>query len=203
MPFPAGDAVSRRAMPFHGGRCRFMAGIFASDGPRTRSVPLCFGTGMLRSHPDAFLGPTPRSAAMTEYKRAQSVISLRTCLILSCPSRCPTAPPSSKIPNRSLRVSTNPVGAHRAVDRAGTRLGMINSTPCSLRIDKTQNGLTPTCVKDGFKTAMASQKPTFGNIVAGGAVGFIGDAASGANDTWQVPECLRDGFLGDCRHTDA
>ncbi|WP_428390726.1 hypothetical protein [Lichenicoccus sp.] len=91
--------------------------------------------------------------------------------------------------NQNLTVSTNPAGAQCTVSRAGRVLGMVNPTPGSVRIDKSKNDLSVTCKKDGFRVATISQTPsfggmTFGNILAGGAVGFIVDAASGANYTY-------------------
>jgi hypothetical protein len=46
--------------------------------------------------------------------------------------------------------------------------------------------LSVTCSKDGYQTATIAQSPsfagtTFGNILIGGGVGAIADAASGAN----------------------
>lgn len=72
------------------------------------------------------------------------------------------------------------------MDRAGTKLGTVNPTPGSLRIDKSKNDLDVTCSKPGFQQARTSTSPkfvgtTFGNIVFGGLIGFAVDAASGAD----------------------
>ncbi len=112
--------------------------------------------------------------------------SIRPCLLLSLAGMLPGCATIVEGSNQNLTVSTTPAGAQCAVDRAGTRLGMINPTPGSLRIDKSKNDLTVTCEKDGFRTATVSQTAsfggaTFGNILLGGGVGFIVDAASGAN----------------------
>ncbi len=63
---------------------------------------------------------------------------------------------------------------------------MVNPTPGTVRIDKSKNDLTVTCERDGFRPATTSQTAsfggtTFGNLLLGGAVGFVVDAASGAN----------------------
>jgi hypothetical protein len=56
----------------------------------------------------------------------------------------------------------------------------------SIHIDKSKNDLTITCTKQGYQTATISQSPkfqgtTFGNIIAGGIIGAVVDASSGAN----------------------
>jgi len=58
-----------------------------------------------------------------------------------------------------------------------------------VHIDKSKNDLSVTCDKEGFKSASIVQSPTFsgatfGNIIAGGVIGVIVDAASGANYTY-------------------
>ena len=110
----------------------------------------------------------------------------RACMLLSLAGMLPGCATVINGSNQNITVSTSPAGAQCAVDRAGTRLGMINPTPGSLRIDKSKNDLTVTCEKDGFRTATVLQTAsfggaTFGNILLGGGVGFIVDAASGAN----------------------
>ena len=69
-------------------------------------------------------------------------------------------------------------------------MGDVGSTPGSLKLDKSKNDLTVACSKDGYQAATVSQSPkfqgtTFGNIVAGGVIGVIVDAATGAN--YQYP----------------
>lgn len=88
--------------------------------------------------------------------------------------------------SQSVAVATTPPGAVCTVDRAGTRLGQVAATPGSIHIDKSKNDLTVTCAKPGYQTATVSQTPhfvgtTFGNIILGGGIGAIVDAASGAN----------------------
>jgi len=87
---------------------------------------------------------------------------------------------------QSVSVSTNPAGALCNVDRVGTHLGTVSSTPGSLHIDKSKNDISVSCTKDGFQPASISQSPkfvgtTFGNVLIGGLIGVVVDAASGAN----------------------
>lgn len=76
----------------------------------------------------------------------------------------------------------------------GTRVGAVSTTPGSIRLDKSKNDLSVTCTKEGFQTATVAHAPsfgaaTFGNIIAGGVIGVVVDAASGANYTY--PDDIR------------
>ena len=91
--------------------------------------------------------------------------------------------------SQNVSVGTTPPGASCTLDRVGARLGVISPTPGSLRIDKSKHELSVACSKDGFETATVAKSPsfsgaTFGNIIAGGIVGVVVDAASGANYTY-------------------
>jgi len=99
--------------------------------------------------------------------------------------------------SQTVTVSTAPPGTTCTVDRVGARIGAIPQTPGSLRIDKSKNDLSVTCNKSGFQTANVTHAPsfggaTFGNVLGGlviGPIGFVVDAASGAN--YQYPADIR------------
>ncbi len=96
--------------------------------------------------------------------------------------------------SQNVTVSTNPPGASCTLDRIGARVGAIPATPGSVRLDKSKNDLSVTCAKDGYQTATVSRAPsfggaTFGNIIAGGVIGVVVDAASGAN--YSYPDDIR------------
>ena len=96
--------------------------------------------------------------------------------------------------SQTVTVSTAPPGATCTVDRVGARIGAIAQTPGSVRLDKSKNDLSVTCSKPGFQTATVTKAPsfgaaTFGNIIAGGVVGVVVDAASGAN--YEYPSDIR------------
>ena len=87
---------------------------------------------------------------------------------------------------QSVSVATTPAGATCEMDRAGTKLGTVNPTPGSLRIDKSKNDLDVICSKAGYQQARMTTSPkfvgtTFGNIIFGGLIGVAVDAATGAN----------------------
>lgn len=88
--------------------------------------------------------------------------------------------------SQSVSVATEPAGANCTIDRAGTRIGQVNPTPGSVHLDKSKNDLSITCAHEGYQTATVVESPkfqatTFGNIIVGGVVGAVVDAASGAN----------------------
>lgn len=96
--------------------------------------------------------------------------------------------------SQTVTVSTEPPGAVCTVDRVGARIGAIAQTPGSVRLDKSKNDLSVTCAKPGFQTATVTKTPsfggaTFGNIIAGGVIGVVVDAASGAN--YEYPGDIR------------
>jgi membrane-associated protease RseP (regulator of RpoE activity) len=90
---------------------------------------------------------------------------------------------------QSVTISTDPAGAACTVDRGGTRVGQVNPTPGSLRLDKSKDDLQVACTKDGFQTSTVSRSSkfvgtTFGNIIIGGLTGVLIDAVTGANFTY-------------------
>jgi len=96
--------------------------------------------------------------------------------------------------SQTVTVSTTPPGATCTVDRVGARIGVVAQTPGSVRLDKSKNDLSVTCSKPGFQTATVTKAPsfggaTFGNIIAGGVIGVVADAASGAN--YEYPGDIR------------
>lgn len=110
----------------------------------------------------------------------------KTALMIMCLSglgACATIVEGS---GQAMNVSTTPAGASCDLDRQGTHLGTISPTPGTMRIEKSKNDITITCKKDGFQPVSVSHTPrfvgtTFGNIIAGGVIGVIVDASTGAN----------------------
>jgi hypothetical protein len=92
----------------------------------------------------------------------------------------------------SVTIATTPPGTHFTIDREGARIGEISSTPGSIQLSKSGKDLAVTCSKTGYQTATIVQSPdfsgtTFGNIIIGGGIGAIADAASGANYKYPTP----------------
>lgn len=94
--------------------------------------------------------------------------------------------------SQEITVKTDPIGAHCALYREGVRLGDIPSTPGVLTIKKTGKDIAVACVKPGFKMLTLRDKSdldaaTVGNVLIGGLVGVVVDAASGANNKYTSP----------------
>jgi len=86
----------------------------------------------------------------------------------------------------SVTVNTTPPGATCNVDRNGQRLGTVSPTPGSLSFSKSKNDLNVSCTLRNHLPAQVTVAPkfvgtTFANVLLGGVVGVVADAASGAN----------------------
>jgi hypothetical protein len=88
--------------------------------------------------------------------------------------------------SQSITINTEPQGAECHLNRKGKEIGAIAQTPGSVRIDKSGADITVTCTKDGYQETKVTSSSKFvgttaGNIIAGGVIGIVVDAASGAN----------------------
>ncbi len=94
--------------------------------------------------------------------------------------------------SQQIVVNTNPSGATCDLMRQGTSIGRVSPTPGSAYIEKTKHDITVVCNKEGYQTATYMNKSgsagaTFGNIVAGGVVGWGVDSATGADNKYDSP----------------
>jgi hypothetical protein len=94
--------------------------------------------------------------------------------------------------SEEVLVNTNPSGANCALNRQGETIARISPTPASATIKKTKYDITIVCDKDGYQEATfidhsGIQSATWGNIVAGGLIGWGIDSASGADDHYDSP----------------
>jgi len=89
----------------------------------------------------------------------------------------------------NITVTTTPAGAMCTIDREGQRVGAVAATPASIRINKSRRDLSVTCGKEGYVSSTIAVEAgftgtTFANILLGGVVGVVVDAASGANSRY-------------------
>jgi hypothetical protein len=87
--------------------------------------------------------------------------------------------------SQTVTVDTDPSGAACTLTRDAKPVAFVNPTPGSVPVEKAQGTISVACTKQGFLEAagdLASefQAMTFGNILFGGIVGVVVDAASGA-----------------------
>jgi len=106
-------------------------------------------------------------------------------LLLSClwlVAGCATITTGS---NDTVTIDTEPSGAACILTRGVKQVGAVNPTPGSLEVPKSQDDLTVRCDRAGYLTSQGTiasgfQAMTLGNLILGGVVGLVVDAASGA-----------------------
>ncbi len=91
---------------------------------------------------------------------------------------------------QSISVNTAPVSGAACTLTSSEGTWYI-TTPGSAVVHKTKNDITAVCKKDGYQDATATipakfGATTLGNVILGGGVGLIVDAASGANYTYSA-----------------
>lgn len=94
--------------------------------------------------------------------------------------------------SQEIMVNTNPAGADCALEREGTVIARVNPTPAATTIKKTKHDITIRCNKKGYQEATHINKSgtagaTWGNVVAGGGIGWAVDSASGADNKYESP----------------
>lgn len=87
--------------------------------------------------------------------------------------------------SQTVAVDTKPEGADCRFTRKGDPVASINPTPGIITVSKSDTHLDILCRKNGYQDAVAElgssfQAMTVGNVLIGGVVGLIIDAASGA-----------------------
>jgi hypothetical protein len=106
---------------------------------------------------------------------------------------CATLTTSS---SQTVTLTTEPPGAACTFKREGEVIGIVNPTPGSLSVKKSHADIDVTCVKEGFLDAVGRvgskfQAMTFGNILFGGIIGIVVDAASGATAEYEANVAIR------------
>jgi hypothetical protein len=87
--------------------------------------------------------------------------------------------------SQTVTVHTDPAGAICTLTRDAQPVAVVNPTPGSVPVGKARGSVAIGCTKAGYLEAAGSlasefQPMTFGNILFGGIVGVVVDAASGA-----------------------
>ncbi len=92
--------------------------------------------------------------------------------------------------DQTITVITEPPGASCELFRDGKVIAVANPTPTSLTVDKSKNDISVTCEKPGHfagSETLVSEfaGATLGNIILGGGIGVVVDAASGAMNKYE------------------
>jgi hypothetical protein len=87
--------------------------------------------------------------------------------------------------SQTLTFESDPAGAECELRRGGMVLGRT-TTPGAVLVQKTRADIEVTCRKDGYQDSVVMvpfdmAASTFGNVLIGGGIGLIVDAASGAS----------------------
>lgn len=119
---------------------------------------------------------------------------------------------------QTIGINTDPQGADCQFSRKGVLVGRVNPTPGTVQVSKDYENVAVLCRKDDFDDTAGVigsefQAMTLGNILLGGIIGVVVDAASGAMMKYPesvsftlVPklfdsEAARDKFFADLRET--
>jgi hypothetical protein len=94
--------------------------------------------------------------------------------------------------SQEILINTNPSGADCEIERKGTNIARVSSTPGTALVSKTKDDIMITCRKDGFNETTVRNKSrttwgTLGNVLLGGAVGWGIDSATGADNKYSSP----------------
>lgn len=95
--------------------------------------------------------------------------------------------------DQPVGLITTPPGAVCNLTREGKVIAQIAPTPGQVVVEKSKHDILIECTKEGYQRAQVIAKSTFtgttfGNILAGGVIGVVVDASSGANN--EYPESI-------------
>ena len=94
--------------------------------------------------------------------------------------------------SQEVTVNTTPAGAACSLERNGTPLGVIASTPGTIYLEKTKDDLLIKCNKAGYGDATLLNKSghpenNWAYILVGGPIGWGIDSASGSDNQYTSP----------------
>ncbi len=89
-------------------------------------------------------------------------------------------------------VNSNPPGADCGLYRQNIRIATVQNAPGSALIEKTKYDIWVACVKSGYQMATyynhsGAAGATWGNIIAGGGIGWAIDSATGPDNKYESP----------------
>ena len=116
----------------------------------------------------------------------RAIRSLSLCLVLVFLTGCATILSGR---TQTVTIQTNPPGAACEMTCNGKVIGNVNPTPGAMMVQKTKHPISIVCKKPGYQdatynVASGSEGATFGNILAGGLIGWGVDSATGADNKY-------------------
>lgn len=108
------------------------------------------------------------------------------CLLAGGASACATVVGGT---TQEVFVESDPPGAECRLDRLGASVGVVKPTPGRVNVSRSKEAIVVSCTLDRHEQSndVLSSKftgATVGNILLGGIVGIVVDAASGANNKY-------------------
>lgn len=102
--------------------------------------------------------------------------------------------------HQDIAISTTPDGAHCDLTRKGEKLATVDRTPGKVTVRKTKEDILLGCQKAGYQTSSqylhsGMAAGTFGNIIAGGVIGWAVDSSTGADNKY--PEAVNVNLVAD------
>ena len=91
--------------------------------------------------------------------------------------------------SQTLTINSVPPGARCELDREGRVIGVVEKTPGAVTVSKTKHDIGVKCSLPGYHQAPSAlesgtEGATFGNIAAGGFIGWGIDSATGADNKY-------------------
>jgi hypothetical protein len=91
--------------------------------------------------------------------------------------------------SQEIAIATTPGGARCVLTRENDTIATLESTPGKVTVRKDKHDILVTCDKAGYQTATKYlhsdvEAGTFGNIIAGGLIGWGIDSATGADNKY-------------------
>jgi len=91
--------------------------------------------------------------------------------------------------SQDIDIATTPGGAKCVLTRENEAIATLDSTPGKVTVRKDKHDILVTCDKPGYQTASKYlhsdvEAGTFGNIIAGGLIGWGIDSATGADNKY-------------------
>jgi hypothetical protein len=108
------------------------------------------------------------------------------CALAGATSACATVVGGT---TQEVFIETVPAGAECKVDRLGANVAVVKPTPGRVNVSRSKEAMVVACTLDKHEQSneVLSSKftgATIGNILLGGVVGIVVDAASGANNKY-------------------
>jgi hypothetical protein len=90
---------------------------------------------------------------------------------------------------QDVLVESQPSGAECKIDRLGANIGVVKPTPGRVNIARSKDNVIVSCTQEGYEQSnevliSSFTGATVGNLLLGGLVGVVVDAASGANNKY-------------------